>query len=245
MVPTKENLQKLKEENNQAKNVAKISNALVEALVKKNNLGALKIMFYIARSNIRLPKGDISKITIDPKKLCEYCDIDLRTLKRNIKQMQETTITFIEDKKYEENIVIIPRVKFEYSGVLEIDMYKKILKLIKEVEKRFTVIDVQNLMKLKSKHSIRMIQLLEMINGFDEYVLKRKYYNFAELNGMFGTKYPRLKEFERKILIPVQKELNDKSKLTFVYTIKFDKDDITAPGRPKAVGITIDLVDNT
>ena len=40
---------------------------------------------------------------------------------------------------------------------------------------------------------------------------------------MFGTNYPRLKE------------LNNKSKLSFIYEVKFDKEDITAPGRPKAV----------
>jgi plasmid replication initiation protein len=239
-------LRRKKEENNNPKNVAKISNALVEAFVQKNNLGALKIMFYIARSNITIEEDNkITSMLIDSKNICKYCNIYIKTLKRNMNQLQESSLTFVKDEKYEQHIVVIPFIEFSYGGKIKIDMYKKILKLIKEVEKRFTVIDVQNLMQLKSKHSIRMIQLLEMINGFDEYVAKRKHYSFVQLNGMFGTNYKTMYEFERKILIPVQKELNDKSKLTFVYTIKFDKDDITAPGRPKAVGITIDLVDNT
>ena len=235
-------LERQKEEKKNHKNIAKISNALVEALVQKNNLSALKIIFYISKSNIILPKSDLVTITIDTKHLCSYCNIDVKTLKRNINKMQETNITFVEKDVYEEYIVVIPYFKFSYGGKIKIKMFSKILNLIRDVKNRFTIIDVENLMKLKSKHSVRMILLLEMISGFSKNVAKRKHYSLAELNGMFGTNYPRLKEFERSVIIPVQKELNDKSKLTFIYEIKFDKDDITAPGRPKAVGIIIDLV---
>ena len=235
-------LRRQKEEKENPKNIAKISNALVEALVQKSNLGALKIVFYISKSNIELPKSDLMTITIDTTHLCNYCDIDVKTLRRNINRMQETNVTFVEKDVYEESIVVIPYFKFNYGGTIEIKMFSKILKLIREVKNRFTMIDVENLMKLKSKHSVRMILLLEMISGFSENVAKRKHYSLAELNGMFGTNYPRLKEFERNILIPVQKELNNKSKLSFIYEVKFDKEDITAPGRPKAVGVIIDLI---
>ena len=232
-------LEKQKESKN--KDFAKISNALVEALIQKNNIGALKIIFYIAKSNIEiLEEGELINITINTKKLCDYCDIDSKTLRRNINKMQETNISFVKENIYEEHIIILPYLKFSYSGTIDIKIFSKVLNLIREVKNRFTTIDVQNLMKFKSKHSIRMILLLEMISGFSENVAKRKHYSLAELNGMFGTNYSRLKEFERKILLPVQKELNEKSKLSFLYEIKFDKEDISR-GRPKAVGVIIDL----
>lgn len=235
-------LKRQKENQNKPKNIAKISNAIVEALVQKNNLSALKVIFYIAKSDIQFQDGELINITINANSLCKYCNIDIQTLKRNINKMQETNITFVEKDVYEEHIVIIPYFKFNYGGKIEIKMFSKILNLIREVKNRFTIIDVENLMKLKSKHSVRMILLLEMISGFSENVAKRKHYSLAELNGMFGTNYPRLKEFERKILVPIQKELNDKSKLSFLYEIKFDKEDITSRGRPKAVGIILDLI---
>jgi plasmid replication initiation protein len=156
--------------------------------------------------------------------------------------MQETSITFVEQNVFEEHIAILPYFKFSYGGKIEVKIFSKILNLIREVTNRFTIIDVKNLMNLKSKHSVRMILLLEMISGFSENVAKRKHYSLAELNGMFGTNYPRLKEFERKILMPVQKELNEKSKLSFIYEVEFDKEDISSRGRPKAVGIVLDLI---
>jgi len=225
-----------------SRDIAKISNALVEALIQNNNLTALKVIFYIAKTNIDVIKdSELIHITIDTKKLCEYCGIDTKTLRRNVNKMQETNISFVQENIYEEHIIILPYIKFSYSGTIEVKIFLKVLNLIREVKNRFTTIDVKNLMKFKSKHSIRMILLLEMISGFSANVAKRKHYNLDELNGMFGTNYSRLKEFERKILVPVQKELNEKSKLSFLYELKFDKEDITARGRPKAVGVIIDL----
>jgi plasmid replication initiation protein len=121
-------------------------------------------------------------------------------------------------------------------------MFSKILNLIAETKNKFTIIDVENLMQLRSKHSVRMIQLLEMIKGFGVDIPKRKRYLLEDLNGMFGTEYSRLKEFERKILAPVKAELDDKSDLSFVYETIFE--DSVKQGRPSAIGIVIDLIDN-
>lgn len=225
-------------------NLAKISNSLIEAFVKKNNLGALKILFYISKTKISVNDSELTSIILNTKELTSYCDINIATLRRNIEQMQETSISFIEDDSYEENITVIPYTKFVYGGHIEVKMFDKVLNLIAEVQNRFTIIDVENLMKLKSKHSVRMIQLLEMIESFSTFVAKRKTYTLEELNGMFGTNYPRLKEFERKILIPVKEELDQVSDLTYLYQLNFDKEDITKAGRPKAVSIVLDLVSN-
>jgi plasmid replication initiation protein len=89
-----------------------------------------------------------------------------------------------------------------------------------------------------------MIQLLEMIQGFSIGVAKRKYYSLEELNGLFGTNYKKLYEFERKILKNTQKELNEVSNLTFTYAKKTDKEDLGIPGRPKVIGLYIELLDN-
>ena len=45
-------------------------------------------------------------------------------------------------------------------------MFKKIIMLIAELKNKFTIIDLDNLMQLESKHSVRMVQLLEYIRGF-------------------------------------------------------------------------------
>jgi plasmid replication initiation protein len=224
------------------KDVAKISNALIESFVRQNNLVALKTLFYIARADVKVPNAELTTFEIDTTSLCNYCHIDKKTLQRNIKQMTETSISIVDDKS-ESYITVIPKAKFiTGTNKVEIKMFKEVLELIWQVEKRFTVIDVKALMSLDSKHSVRMIQLLEMIQGFDN--AKRKHYTLAELNLMFGTEYKTFTDFERKILIPVKEELDVNSKLSFIYTVVF-KVNPKGKGRPIADHVIIDLVQNT
>jgi len=226
------------------KNNTSVSNSLVDSFITKNNAIALKILFYISKGELDPIETELIHFKIDSKKLCEYCNIDIKTLRRNLKQMTETSITFIEDKNYIEHISIIPKVKILYGGFVEFTMFNQVLKLIKEEKNCFTVIDLTNFMKLNSKHSLKMIQILERINRFSENVAKRKYYSLDELNGFFGTNYKKLYEVERRILKPTQEELNQVSNLTFTYSKKMDKEDIGKAGRPKAVGLYIELLDN-
>ena len=106
------------------KDLAKISNTLIEAFVKQNNLVALKTLFYIARADIKVPTAELATIDIDTESLCKYCNIDLKTLKRNIKQMTETSISII-DEKSESYITVIPKAKFiTGTNKLEIKIFK-------------------------------------------------------------------------------------------------------------------------
>lgn len=222
--------------------LCKIDNQLIEAFVKKGNLPALKILFYIASTNIEIT-GDYMKFNLNTKNICETCNIDLKTLKRNVKQMSETSISII-DEKSESYINVLPYVKFGYDGKATLEMRRDILELIKATKNQFTIIDASKIMKLGSKHSVRMLMLLEYIKAFDEHVAKRKHYDLEELNLMFGTKYSKVAEFERKILVPVKEELDATSRLSFVYEVHKDKPTATV-GRAKALGVIIDLVQKT
>jgi len=224
-------------------NIIKIKNDLVESFIKQNNLTALKILFYIAYDCKKIPSGDIIKIKMNTKKLCEYCKLDAKTITRNLEQMQKTSISW-GDKKSKSFVSVLPKCHIEYSGDIEITMFKEIMRLIVDVKNKYTRVNAEQLMLLKSKHSARMMLLLEMISGFDENVGKLKRYDLSELNSMFGTDYKRLGEFEQNVLKKVKKDLDANSKLSFVYDVIYDKETVTA-GRAKAVGVTIYLIDNS
>jgi hypothetical protein len=81
-----------------------------------------------------------------------------------------------------------------------------------------------------------------MIAGFDDDVAKRKHYELKDLNALFGTKYKSLTDIERYILTPIKEELDQNSELSFLHEINFDN---FGKGRPKAINITIDLINNT
>ena len=227
-----------------------ISNALIESFVSKSNLIALKVLFYLSYDDsVTLPNSKLIHLKIDMKDMCKKIEIDQRTLKRSFKVMQETSITFVKEEEYVQDIVILPSIKYlTGTTMVEIDIYRKVLELVKNVKKKYTPIDIKELMKLKSKHSVRMVQLLNYIEGFKDKngddIPKRKTYNLIQLNGMFGTNYKNLFDFKRKVLDKAKAELDHVGALTFLATIAYDP--VLPPrGRPKGKGITIDLIKNT
>ena len=239
-----EKLKKSKERGKSKKNIARIENNFIEGFIAKSSLIPLKILFYIARSDLKNNTlTPVRTITMDSNALCEYCNINPQTLRKVIKNnLMKTAITTVNTVEELEYTVLIPRAKFKLnSTIIEIDIYDNILNLILEVKNKYTSIDTQNLMKLNNKHSIKMIQLLEQIAGFSSNIPKRKIYNLDEFNALFGTSYKSCYEFDRRILAPAKKELDSESKLTFVYETKYQA---KAKGRPKGVGFIINLINN-
>lgn len=243
-----------REQEAEVKDLVQVSNSLVESFVSKSNAVALKMLFYIAKQQHK-ERGEITTFTLSADDFATYCNLDHKTIRRNITAMRTTSITFVErDKRgrvtVEEGIVLIPRSKYDYTAKnIEIDMYKKILDLIVEVEERFTTIDVKNVMELGSKYSIRMTMILEQIFGFKgnhEHwdVKQQKTFTLDDLNEMFDTKYKRYADFERKVLEPTKAEMDDKSEISFSYTINKGYNSPLDRGRPKAISCTIKLKQN-
>lgn len=247
-------LQQQKED--EVKDLVKVANNLVEGFVSRSNAVALKMLFYIAKQQYK-ESGPLTKFTLSPDDFATYCNLDHRTIRDNIKAMQNTSLSFI---KYDDKgkplsetwIVLIPRVVFNYGKkdkTIEIDMFKEILDLIVEVENHFTTIDVKNVMELESKYSIRMVMILEHIFGFKgtpEHwdVKQQKTFSLDDLNGMFGTKYKKLTDFERYVFKSTKAELDDKSEISFDYEINYGYTSPLQRGRPKALDCTIKLTQN-
>ena len=222
-------------------NLVKIKNDLIEAFIKSNNLTALKILFFLAYDCEKKPDY-LMKITLDTKELCTYCNVNFDTLKKNIRRMTETSISW-KDEKAEHFVSVIPRAKFGYNGKLEIEIYEDIMDMIVGVKGKYTIVNAEQLMLMKSKHSARMLLILEMINGFDSHIPKLKKYELDELNLLFGTNYKRFGQFEQEVLKKAKEDLDNNSKKSFIYDTNYDKDSVSV-GRAKAVGVTIHLVDN-
>ncbi len=236
----------MKKVDNDRSNIIKIKNNLVEGFVKRNNLISLKLLFFISyRIDDKfdnLNESDMINFTVAGNEVCKYCKVDIKSIKRNIRAMQSTSIHFENDKD-ESYISLIPRCKIDYNGNIYISIFKDVYDLILNVKKEYTKINAEQLMLLSSKNSVRMLMILNMINGFDDHVPKLKKYSLESLNKMFGTNFPRMGEFDRTILKKVKIDLDKNVNLSFEYDILYDKDSISA-GRPRAIGATIKLIDN-
>jgi plasmid replication initiation protein len=243
-----ERRQKEEIEKQKLKPLQKISNNFLDNTLYKSSASAIKTIYYLSSiiekmDQLLQSKHDESlfSIQIDAKQMLKYTGMSLPEIRRNIKAMQRTSITFIDEKqKIEKGLSLLPKYEIMYGkSKIEINIFVKIAKMIVEVKKNYTFINTKDIMQLKSKHSLRMLPLLHKIANYDEHVAKRKTMTLLELNEFFGTKYKNLSEIERKILILIQQELNEISNLTFIYEINFINLGI---GRPKSYDITIDVI---
>ena len=220
----------------------KISNSFVNSLITKNNYLTLKILFYMVLNGKVEKEKNLNKITLDLIELKKVLNLDFKNLRQNIKNIQKTLITIRENKNIID-ISLIPKVIYNYEKqFIEIFIFDEILKELKDLKNKFTIIDLTNLINLKNKHSIRLLTILENIESYND-VSKSRYFEKKELNEIFDTNYAGIKEIERSIIIPIQNELNQFSKLTFLYDLIYDIDTLNV-GRKPLKGIKIYLKDN-
>lgn len=227
------------------KPLQKISNTFIDSTINKSNIGAIKTIFYLATilDNFDFDK-DIDLIKIDLQRMLKYTDLTARDIRNNLKSMQETSISFINEKDDEELMInLLPWIDFKWGkNIVEIKLFSKIARLIIDVKKNYTFINTKHLMMLKKPHSLRLLPLLNRISQYDKDIPKLKRFYLDDINEFFGTKYRNFTDIERKILIPVKEELDINSHLSFIYEINFIN---IGRGRPKANDIVIYLVENS
>lgn len=229
--------QKQKEQGKSFLKEVQISNSLVEAFIKKNNAVGFKILFYIATKR-KMADNEIIKVSIND--LCKVCNIKKAELRNNIKKIMNTIVTHIQDDKITDTVIIYQAIYDHRMDTLSLKIPSNIYEMLVDVSKKYTIIDVPNLMSLKNKHSIKFIQLLEQISRYDEFVGKRKSFTLEALNGYFGVNYRNYTDLENKILKKVKNELDNNSKLSFSYRFVDEKN--TKLGRPKIEKVTIDVI---
>ena len=252
MIPTPENIAKMKKaklEASKSKIHKKISNTFIESAMQNNNANALKTIYYLASAIETVKDIDsmdndkLLTIKFDTRDMLKYTEMKLPAIKKNMEAMQKTSITFYdEEKELIRGRNLLPSYDFYYGKhTIEVKIFVEIAKMIIDVKRNYSMIDTKSLMKFKSKHTLKMLPLLVRIANFSENVAKRKTYNLSELNALFGTNYKRFTDIERKILKPIKEELDAHSKLSFIHETNYDYFDA---GRPKAISITIDIVEN-
>jgi plasmid replication initiation protein len=220
---------------------------MLESYIKNTNLVALKIFMYVAKSDKvdvellhSLRDEQIVETRLSIKDMLNYCNISSQTLNRNLKKMTETSIR-IANEKGSGYMNLLPYCMANYNGYLDVQIFAGILKLTHALE-AYSLVDASTFASLTKAHSIRMLMLLNRINNFGTNIAKRKRYTLKELNEMFDTNYKTIPEFNRAVLKPAKEELDEKSKLTFLYEQRKDKLERTV-GRAKVVEVIIDLIE--
>ena len=174
-------LKRAEEEKKKLLPMRKISNSFLDNAIFKNNIGALKTIFYLStilkEMDLKSKDDDsLIDLEIDLKEFISYSMLDERIVKRSVKSMQETSISFItteelngKKKLVEElHINLLPHYKIIYGkSKIQLKIFVKIAKLFVDVERDYTYLNTKQFMKLDSKHSIRMLGLLNKIDDYD------------------------------------------------------------------------------
>jgi len=232
----------------------KIANTFIENAIANNNMAALKTIYYLST---KFDKIDMSKmqdekivgIRIDKREMLKYTEMTAPTVYKAVKKMQETSITFVDEKEgIIEGMSLLPRYKFvPNKNIIELDLYVRIAKMIIEVKEQYTMMNTKEIMNLKKAHSIRMLGLLNQISTYktkdeDEWEIpKRKRMTLENLNEFFGVKYKKWSMLEKSILKPVKEELDAHSTKSFIYEANYEN---LGRGRPSFRDVTIDLIEN-
>ena len=252
MIPTKENIDKWKAnkrlEKKKPKVHQKIANTFIENAISKSNLSALKTLYFLSTVLTKVDLEDMKDdkvvgIKIDKREMLKFTELSIATLIKTTKQMQQTSITFLDEEEGTvEGMSLLPRYKFVANkNIVELDIYVRIAKMIVDVKNKYTPMNIKDLMKVRNKHSLRLLALLARIQNYDIDVAKRKHMGLDELNAFFGTNYKSWNVLERKILKPVKEELDTNSKLSFIYESNYEN---LGRGRPSFKNVTIDVILN-
>jgi len=224
----------------------RISNTFIENAIAKSNLSALKTIYFLSTV---LEKADLSNkqdnkiigIQINKRDMLKFTELSANTIIKTVKQMQQTSITFIDDKDgIIEGMSLLPRYRFvPNKNIVELDLYGRIAKMIVDVKEKYTFMNVKDLMRIRNAHSLRFLALLNRISQYDKDIPKRKKMTLDNLNEFFGTKYKSWSSIEREILKSVKKDLDNNSKISFEYESNFEN---LGRGRPSFKDVTIDLI---
>jgi plasmid replication initiation protein len=250
MLPSKKNIAKIqaKKRGQKPKVHQKIANTFIENAIQKSNFSALKTLYYLSTVLSTVDMTDMKDekivgIKIDKRAMLNFTELTADTIIKTVKRMQETSITFIDEKDNTiEGMNLLPRYKFvPNKNIVELDLYVRIARMIVDVKKNYTNINVKSLMTLKNSHTLRFLAMLNRISQYDENIPKRKVMTLDDMNLFFGTKYKSWSSIEREIVKPIKEELDNLSDLSFIYESNFQK---LGRGRPKFDDITIDLKQN-
>lgn len=221
---------------------AKISNNFIESTIQNSTLNALKTIYFLASAIEKVENFEsienesLIKFNLETPDFFNYTNMKLPQIVQNLKDMQKTSISFInEAEAFEEGIALLPYFKILYGkNKIQISIFKKIASMIIEVKNNYSIIDTRLLMSFKSKHSLRFLPLLNLMKQNKE---KSRTLELDDINEFFGTSYKTLHEVELKIFTPIKNDF-EATKIKFNYETNFE---LIGKGRPKAISITISL----
>ena len=137
--------------------------------------------------------------------------------KEALAKLNTRQLKYINDKhEIYDFIIPFPRVRYE-DNTLTIVIFEEVVPDLLDLKKGFTRYQLDSALSLTSHHSQRMYEILSRWKDLKQYTFELEY-----LKLLLGVenKYPKWTHFEMRVLKVAQKELTEKTDISFTYTKK-------------------------
>ncbi len=194
-------------------------NNLVQAKYSMS-LQQKRIMIWLV-SQIKPNDIDFKEHVLGVKELIEICNLSGESA---YKELKDITFSLIEkgirildmtspDKDVETQVSWLSSAKYEL-GEVRLSFSPELKPYLLQLKDKFTAIDVSDLMQFKSVHAIRIYELLKQYYNIGERTLSIE--DIKQCCGVVDrlNTYPN---FEKKILLIAQREINEKSDISFEF----------------------------
>lgn len=149
-------------------------------------------------------------IVFDIQTFCKICGIDYDNggnyayIKNALEKLAQNSfwIDYGEGEMLFQWIVA-PYIR-KNSGIIEIDIPKKIMPYLVELKEKFTVYQLYQILALKSSYSIKLYELLLSYSFLEEYI-----FDLEEIKRLIQCPHKEYKDFRRYALEPAIKEINE------------------------------------
>lgn len=191
------------------------SNQLIQARYDLN-LNEQKIILYaVSKLDRDKDKFNILQIqTNEFMKLLNKSQFRYTEIKELVSELMKKQVN-IQTKK--SDLVVNWLSSIEYLnnlGIIELEFSEKLIPYLLQLRQQFTRYELKNILLLKSKHSIRMYELLKQYQ-----VIGKREFKICELKKMLCIEgqYERMYDFKRFVLDTAEQEINNHTDILVKY----------------------------
>jgi plasmid replication initiation protein len=190
------------------------SNRLIEANYK---LGAIeqKIILCLA-SNIQPSDSDFKTYTLPIKEFADLIGVKGQHKYSDLKKITKELMQKVFEVRIDRKVIQVAWLSYvaynETEGSIDIRFDPFLRPYLLELKREFTSYKLENVVQLKSTYAIRIYELLKQYEKIQE-----RTFALDNLRKLLGAEdiYPAYGNFKQRVLVPAQKELKNKTDISF------------------------------
>lgn len=159
-------------------------------------------------------------------KVSEFCKVtgisyngkNYADIKEAIQTLRDKSFWIVTDNEKETLFSWIEKARLiPGNGIIEIRLDEDLKPFLLQLKSRFTIYSLQYILKMKSKYSIRLYELIQS-HYFNKTEVYTEIFTIEALKAILNAEtYKRFNDFKVRVLLPAQEEINKYTDITINY----------------------------